>query len=275
MINKIADNLMAVENGAIVSAIKSLSSKFLTPKTSSFHKNTYMSKRKAFSVAEATIALLIGSVALGMAAPMITKQIKTQNMTDTQFRVMNNRNQALLERINELEERIEELENVENNGVPAGTIAFFEATTCPDGWSVVNAKYNGRFPRFAGNYDICDKDGENPDGTCKSAVSSSVVNNAVNLMSGDAIRNISASILRCSGARCQLFGEYAGVDGAFSATRTTSGAFPAADHDDYYYDLIHKLTFNASLVVPTSIENRPKSITLLGCKKNLTNKKPI
>ena len=32
--------------------------------------------KKGFSVAEATIALLIGSVAFGMVAPMITKQVK-------------------------------------------------------------------------------------------------------------------------------------------------------------------------------------------------------
>ena len=33
---------------------------------------------RAFSVAEVAIALLIGSIILGMAAPMITKQIKNE-----------------------------------------------------------------------------------------------------------------------------------------------------------------------------------------------------
>ena len=60
------------------------------------------------------IALLIGSVALGMAAPMITKQIKTQNMTDTQNRV-------LAQRIQELEEEL----------LPEGMIRFFYDRACP------------------------------------------------------------------------------------------------------------------------------------------------
>ena len=38
-------------------------------------------KKTAFSVAEAMMALLIGSVALGAAAPMITKQIKQLSET--------------------------------------------------------------------------------------------------------------------------------------------------------------------------------------------------
>ena len=63
----------AVGEGAIGSSINSP----LCQKFSLKSKNNHRNKRKAFSVAEAMIALLIGSVALGMAAPMITKQIKT------------------------------------------------------------------------------------------------------------------------------------------------------------------------------------------------------
>ena len=233
--------------------------------------NKKTSLQKGFSVAEALIALLIGSLILGASAPMISKQIKHNSFSDAQMSIILRQVDTLRQEINTLNNELSEVRNQLSsiNSVPSGTIAFFEATTCPPGWSVVNAEYNGRFPRFAGDYNICDKNGENTNGTCVNAVSSTVTNNTVGRMSGDAIRNISASILRCSGDRCQLFGEYASVNGAFSATRTTSGAYPAADHDDgYYYDLIHKLTFNASLVVPTSIENKPKSITLLGCKKN-------
>ncbi len=77
----------AVEEGAIDSSINSP----LCQKFSLKSKNNYRNSKKAFSVAEATIALLIGSVALGMAAPMITKQIKYNNMSEVQTRVLNQR----------------------------------------------------------------------------------------------------------------------------------------------------------------------------------------
>ena len=80
MKNKIAENRILVGGGAIASTIKSLSSKILTTKTSSFHKNAHTNKRKAFSVAEAFIVLPVGSIALGVSAPMITKQIKAQTV---------------------------------------------------------------------------------------------------------------------------------------------------------------------------------------------------
>ncbi len=104
-------------------------------------------KIKAFSVAEATIALLIGSIALGMAAPMITKQIKQSNFTDTQFRLINNQNDRLRDSINntndiidELLARIEELEN-NNESTPAGAIMYFDLSKCPDGWTELTKKY--------------------------------------------------------------------------------------------------------------------------------------
>ena len=40
--------------------------------------------KKAFSLAEAMIALLIGSLILGVSAPMISKQIKYNNFSDAQ-----------------------------------------------------------------------------------------------------------------------------------------------------------------------------------------------
>lgn len=100
-------------------------------------KNNYKSKSKAFSVAEAMIALLIGSLALGMAAPMITKQIKTQNFTDAQFVA--------------LQRQIEELR--ESQGVPTGAIMFFDLHRCPDGWDFVGDEYIGDYPRIVGEGD--------------------------------------------------------------------------------------------------------------------------
>lgn len=47
-------------------------------------KNVY-----AFSVAEALVALLIGSLILGASAPMISKQLKHNNFTDVQASIIN------------------------------------------------------------------------------------------------------------------------------------------------------------------------------------------
>ena len=80
--------------------------------------------KKGFSVAEGMIALLIGSVALGMAAPMITKQIKQQNFQDAQYRILS---QQL---------------------VPSGAIMFFDRADCPDGWTALNSE--GAFIRDVG-----------------------------------------------------------------------------------------------------------------------------
>ena len=118
MINKIAENCMIVEDCSIAGTIKSLSYQIFTTKTTFFSKSANMNKRRAFSVAEAFIVLLVGSIALGMSAPMITKQIKFQNMTDAQVRLINDRNQDLREEMAELRARIEELENTDNSGIP-------------------------------------------------------------------------------------------------------------------------------------------------------------
>ncbi len=149
--------MQAGVEGAIASPINSP----LCQKFSLKLKNNHKNSKKAFSVAEAMIALLIGSLALGMAAPMITKQIKQNNFTDTQFRVLNRENDDILNRITELENRIEELEN-EDNSIPTGAVMFFNSTVtpesntnpCPTGWTKIDDNWNGRFPRFAGSYTV-------------------------------------------------------------------------------------------------------------------------
>ena len=82
---------------------------------------------KAFSVAEAMIALLIGSIALGMAAPMITKQVKQNNYVDAERRIIDNKI---------------------NNIIPNGAIMFFRTSPCPDGWAPVTG-LGGFYPRIA------------------------------------------------------------------------------------------------------------------------------
>lgn len=105
--------------------------------------------KKAFSVAEATIALLIGSIALGMAAPMITKQIKQNNFNDTQFSLLNQQNNNLLERINELEDIIRNLSD--NDSTPAGAVMFFDLSKCPSGWTELSSKYSKASGAFIRN----------------------------------------------------------------------------------------------------------------------------
>lgn len=75
--------------------------------------------KKGFSVAEAMITLLIVSLALAAAAPMFTKKAKTDNVS---VQVV----------------------------IPSGMIAYFDLTTCPDGWVKLDSKYDGAFIRNIG-----------------------------------------------------------------------------------------------------------------------------
>ena len=94
---------------------------------------------RAFSVAEAMIALLIGSLILGFSAPMITKQLKHNNFTSIQTQVMNKKIIEMTQKITELEEQVN----------PAGIVKFFYNTDCPTGWS--NIGYEGHYIRVTTN----------------------------------------------------------------------------------------------------------------------------
>ncbi len=114
------------EGGGIGSPIKSFSFENFSLNT----KKNYNKKYIGFSVAEMAIALLIGSLILGAAAPLITKQIK-------------NEGSSTIER-----------EILIKNLFPKGAIMFFERTDkkCPDGWSPVATAANGLdgyYPRIA------------------------------------------------------------------------------------------------------------------------------
>ena len=50
-----------------------------------------LTPRRAFSLAEAMIVLLIGTIALGMSAPMISRQLKNETSNNVQFQVLTQR----------------------------------------------------------------------------------------------------------------------------------------------------------------------------------------
>ena len=70
------------------------------------------------------MALVIGSIVLGMAAPMITKQMKNENIESVQ------------------------LEIIKKTLIPSGAIMFFDRADCPDGWTALNSE--GAFIRDVG-----------------------------------------------------------------------------------------------------------------------------
>ncbi len=242
----------AVGEGAIGSSINSPLGQKFSLKSKNNHKTNHKNSKKAFSVAEAMIALLIGSVALGMAAPMITKQIKAQNMTDTQFRIINDRNYDLLERISELENIIEGL-----GTIPAGAVMYFDSATCPNGWEpLTNSRPNskGAFIRNIGD------------------------TNTLGTYQQNAAPNISGTMENFVG------GSYHSINGADNRNQLSmSGAFsneylPIGDHDFRSYDrggYFEKMNinFDASQGGTTSYgrdnttEVRPDNITLLACKR--------
>ena len=195
------------------------------------HKNN----KRAFSVAEAMMALLIGSVALGMAAPMITKQVKSTNMREVQIEVL------------------------QQTIIPSGAIMFFDRANCPDGWTQLDSRYNGRYLKVAGSYTVCDRAGENRNGGCAGSAVTTVTDNNIGVFTGDAIRNIE--------------GEFSAYEmGRYGVADRATGPFTIASYSGVKGASSHSgtspvFTFNASRVVPTASENRPRSVSLLACRK--------
>jgi len=91
----------------------------------------FSKKRKGFSVAEGMIVLLISSVALGVAAPMITKQINKENFKNAEKDI-------IIRKI--------------DSAIPQGAVMFFYDRACPNGWKAIE-DIDGRYIRLTANSD--------------------------------------------------------------------------------------------------------------------------
>ena len=197
--------------------------------------------RLAFSLAEAFVALLIASIILGLSAPLVSKTIKHDNLNAHQMTVINER-----------------IERIERDTIPAGMIAFFNGDCPPEGWTRVDNSWNGRYIKISGVYNVCDIYGENSaSGICNASVVSTP-RYASGVMLGDTIRNITGDF----GNMDRYFGNPSTV-GAFYVNGQLGRTSPDGDRLN-----AARLYFDASRVVPTGVENQPKTIVLNACIKN-------
>ncbi len=102
MKKKMVKNRMAVGGGAIGSLLKSP----VGQKISVSDEKLKIKSIQAFSVAEAMIALLIGSLILGFSAPMISKQLQHNNFTNIQSQILSSKIDKIDEKSNENKENI-------------------------------------------------------------------------------------------------------------------------------------------------------------------------
>jgi hypothetical protein len=140
--------------------------------------------------------------------------------------------------------------------LPAGAVIPFNSDACPAGWSEYTPAY-GRFIRGidkGGNRDNGDPDGQRRAGAVQ----------------GDAIRNITGSISGVNGAsnKAWPWGFLPGNNGAFSVPKATYGQYNVYNGDYYPPNGSGQTaSFDASRVVPTAPEDRPKNVALLYCEK--------
>jgi hypothetical protein len=140
--------------------------------------------------------------------------------------------------------------------LPLGAVVAFNSEGCPAGWTEYAPAY-GRFIRGIDkgrNRESGDPDGQRHPGSAQ----------------GDAIRNITGSIFGVNGGtnKAWPWGFRPGTYGAFSVPRaryneynTYNGEYlPSAGSGQGAH-------FDASKVVPTAPENRPKNVALLYCEK--------
>lgn len=93
--------------------------------------------------------MAIVGLALGAAAPLISKSMKNSQVSNLQLQYLQ-----------------KQIDDLKTKTLQSGSIVFF-AGDCPTGWTDMSDSYAGRYVRIAGAYNICDKSGENTDGSCK------------------------------------------------------------------------------------------------------------
>ena len=203
------------------------------------------SKKRGFSVAEAMVTLLLVSIALAAAAPMLSKQAKNNAFSSAQYQLL-----------------LEKIENMEKAALPKGMVSFFNipcASVEPAGeWSDVPTNWQGRYPRIVGSYQICDVYGAN-------CISKALTYGE---RYDDAIRKITGK-LRFVGAG----------DAGFWADRENGALYVGDQYNSFQLTpqncsdegcdkLAHSLVLDTSTNVPTADENRVKTVGLYMCVKN-------
>lgn len=140
--------------------------------------------------------------------------------------------------------------------MPAGAVIAFNLSACPAGWSEYKPAY-GRFIRGI------DKSGNkiDPDGQRKEES-----------YQEDAIRNITGSLIGVSPGgknNAWQWGFAPGKIGAFNVDRSPEISRYNKYGGDYVPDsgVGAKADFDASQLVPTAEDNRPKNVALLYCQK--------
>ncbi|MBQ2871073.1 type II secretion system protein [bacterium] len=79
-------------------------------------------KKKAFSIAEALITLAIVGIAVGSAAPLISKTMKNSQLSNFQLQYLQ-----------------KQIDDLKTKNIQSGAIMFFNNSDCPDGWSLLTA----------------------------------------------------------------------------------------------------------------------------------------
>lgn len=140
--------------------------------------------------------------------------------------------------------------------LPSGAVVAFNSESCPAGWNEYAPAY-GRFIRGidkGGNKGNGDPDGQRRPGS----------------LQGDAIRNIVGTLYGVNGAtnRAWPWGFRPGIHGAFAVGRAGYNQYNTYNGDYLPSDGSGQAAgFDASRVVPTAPENRPKNVALLYCEK--------
>ncbi len=139
--------------------------------------------------------------------------------------------------------------------VLTGAVIAFNSEACPAGWTEYKPAY-GRFIRGidkGGDKNKGDPDGQRHPGDSQN----------------DAIRNITGSISGVNGATNQAWqwGFMPGTSGAFDVQKKIELYNKFGGQYSPPGGVGNTADFNASRVVPTAEENRPKNVALLYCKK--------